>query len=81
MKTRILILSAILFGLIMVYNAQIITGYMITAPNVLMPTYLWNSFGSFMESQFLNISGLFQLSFGLFAAYLLASNVSLSFKK
>ncbi|MCW4003110.1 MAG: hypothetical protein NWE95_04265 [Candidatus Bathyarchaeota archaeon] len=72
---------AILFGLIMVYNAQIITGYMITASNVLMPTYLWNSFGSFMESQFLNISGLFQLSFGLFAAYLLASNVSLSFKK
>ncbi len=75
--------TAIIFGLIMTYTTPIVIGYMRSiSTDVLTPIYLWHehTFAQFVGIQLLSLHGLFYAFFGLLAAYLVASRLTLKVK-
>jgi hypothetical protein len=75
--------AAIIFGLIMTYSTPIIIGYMIPAATPAMtPIYQWHqyTFIQFAAIQLMSAHGLFYMFFGLVAAYVGGSYLSLRTK-
>lgn len=75
--------TAIIFGLIMTYTTPIVIGYMRSiSTDGLTPIYLWHeyTFAQFVGIQLLSLHGLFYVFFGLLAAYLVASRLTLKVK-
>lgn len=73
----------IFFGLIMTYATLIIVGYMSSlSSSVLTPIYLWHEYtvAQFVVMQLLSLNGLFYTFFGLLAAYVVASRLTLKVK-
>jgi hypothetical protein len=73
-------LIAVVFGLIMTYTTPIIIGYTnSTSSSILTPLYEWHkyTFVRFLVMQLFTWDGIFFASFGIVAAYLVVSRLTL----